>query len=165
MQPRVERKGLLADKLGARGSALGIKQEVPAVSRHRTRNGYEQVVGEQLVAKRLLPGAWDACDEPVRGGHIGATNDMDECGISNLQGSQHMRHSIQCLEALVHGDLEDGRRRIKRTIDDASTFTIPSPANAIGTFTAVPGCGEICHVETPREKASAAKRWGEGSHA
>ena len=81
MQPRVKREGLLADKLVGGGGALAVKDQVPAVCRYRTRNGHEQVIGEQLIAERLLPGAWDAGDEPVRVGHIGPTDDMDLGGI------------------------------------------------------------------------------------
>ena len=165
MQPSVEREGLLTDKLVGGGSALAVKDQVPAVCRHRTWNGHKQVVGEQLVAKRLLPSDWDAGNEPVWVGYVGPTHDMDQGGIKNLRCRQHMRHGIQCLEALVHGDLEDCCRRIERAIDDASTFAVPTSANAIGTFTAIPSSGEISHVETPREKTSAPKRWGEGGHA
>lgn len=81
MQPSVKREGLLADKLVGGGGALAVKDQVPAVFQYRARNGHEQMVGKQLVAKRLLPGAWDAGDEPVRVGHIGPTDDIDQGGI------------------------------------------------------------------------------------
>jgi hypothetical protein len=76
MQPRVQRKRLLHGELIGSRCTLSVEDEVPAVLRYGAWNGNEEMVGELLIAKGLLAGAWNARNQPVRIWDFSTANDV-----------------------------------------------------------------------------------------
>ncbi len=165
MQPRVEREGLLDNDFIRACCTLSVKDEVPAVLRHRARNGNEEMVGEQLIAKGLLAGAWNARNQPVRVWDFGTSDYTYHCGVEDLQGRQHMGDGIKRLEAFVYGHLQNRCRGIKRAIDRTPSLAVPATTNPIGALATVPGPSKGRRIEAPGQEIAATERRGQGGHA
>ena len=165
MEPRVERKRLLNDELTGACRTLSVKDQVPAVPRHSARNGNEEMVGEQLISKDLLTGAWNTRNQPVRIWDLGTADDMHQCGVEDLQGRQHMGDGIKRLEALVYGHFEDRCRGIERAIDRTPSLAVPATTNPVGALATVPGSCKGRRIKAPGQQIAATERRGEGGHA
>jgi hypothetical protein len=64
----------------------------------------------------------------------------------------------------VHGDLEDGERGLDGAIDGSHAGAVPTAADAIGAFAAIPNRCISLLVETPGDKLGAAERRGKRRH-
>jgi hypothetical protein len=113
---------------------------------------------EQDVTKLLLAPARDPGVEPVWVRNRGRLNEVDSSRVRS-KGSEHMRHCVECLKALVRRHLQDGARRIERTIDGANARTVPTAAIPIRTLAAVPRWPKSRFVQPPRNQFPCAQGW------
>ena len=113
---------------------------------------------EQDVAELLLARAWNSGAEPVWVGNRGRLNEVDPSRVRG-ESSKHMRHRVECLEALVRCHLQDGARGIERTIDGANAGTAPTPAIPVATLAALPRWTKSRFVQPPRNQFPRAKGW------
>ena len=137
MEASIERERFLAALRIRSSRDRGNEDQVPTVSRYGTWDNDERMRGEQDVAKLLLARAGNPGAEPVWVGNRGRLN---EVGSRRVRGesSEHMRHRVECLEALMHRHLQDGARGIEGTIDGANARTVPTAAIPVRTFAAIP---------------------------
>ena len=122
MQSRVEREGLLKVQAVETGGLERIEDQVPAMRGDRARDRHEAVVSKKLVAKRLLACARNSWPQPIGVRNGVAFHDVDLCNIGNPRSGDHVGDSIEDLETLVNGDLQDSGRRIERAVDGANAF-------------------------------------------
>jgi hypothetical protein len=113
---------------------------------------------EQDVTKLLLARARDSGLEPVWVRNRGRLNEVDSSRVRS-KSSEHMRHCVECLKALVHRHLQDGARGIERTIDGANARTVPTAAIPIRTLAAVPQWPKSRFVQPPRNQFPCAQGW------
>lgn len=92
------------------------------------------MLGEQLIVKGLLAGAWNTRIQPVRIWDFGTADDMYLCGVDDLQGRRHMGDGIKRLETLVYGHLQNRYRGIERAIDRTSFLAVPATTDPIRRF-------------------------------
>src|ERR1700745_1788113 len=127
MEASIERERFLAALHICSGRDRGNEDQVPTVGRYRTGDDDKRMCSEQDVAELLLARAWNSGAEPVWVGNRGRLNDVDSSRVRS-ERSKHMSHRVECLKALVGRHLQDGARRIERTIDGANAGTVPTAA-------------------------------------
>jgi hypothetical protein len=113
--------------------------------------------GRFLAALHIRSGRDSGPRWESRGGEpvwVGNRARLNEVNLSWVRGesSEHMRHRVQCLEALVHRHLQDGARGIARTIGGANARTVPSAAISVRTFAAAPRWPKPRFVQPPRNQ-------------
>jgi hypothetical protein len=158
MEASIERERFPAALHIRSGCDRGNEDQVPTVGRYGTRDDDERIRSEQDVAKLLLARAGNPGAEPVWVGNRARLNEVDSSRVRG-ESSEHMRHRVECLEALVHRHLQDGARGIKGTIDGANARTVPTPATSVRTLAAVPRRLKSCLVQPPRNQFPCAKGW------
>jgi hypothetical protein len=159
MEASIERERFLAALHIRSGRDRGNEHQVPTVGRYGTRYDNQRMPSEQDVAKLLLARARNPGAEPVWVGNRGRLNEVDSSRVRG-EGNEHMRHGVECLEALVRRHLQDGARGIERTIDGANARTVPTAAIPIRTLAAVPRCSKSRFVQPPGNQFPCAKGWG-----
>jgi hypothetical protein len=160
MEASIERERFPAALHVRSGRDRGNEDQVPAVDRYGTRDNDKRMRSEEDIAKLLLARAGDPGAEPVWVGNRARLNKVDSHRVRG-EASEHMRHRVQCLEALMHRHLQDGARGIERAIDGASARTVPTAAVPVRTFAAIPRWPKPRLVQPPRNQFPCAKGWRE----
>jgi hypothetical protein len=120
------------------GRLAGDKDQVPAMTGHRAWNCEKTMLSQQVVAECLLAGARDTGPQPVRIGNGDWIDDMHRGGVGDDSRRQDMWDRVECAESLVDRDLKDRRRRVDGAVDRPHAFAVPSTADTISAFTAIP---------------------------
>lgn len=158
MEASIERERFLAALHIRSGRDRGNEDQVPTVGRYGTRDDDERMRSEQDVAKLLLARAGNPGAEPVWVGNGARLNEVDSSRVRG-ESSEHMRHRVQCLEALVRRHFQDGARGIERTIDGANARIVPTAAIPVRTRAAVPRWPKPRFVQPPRNQFPCAEGW------
>ena len=155
VQPRIQREAFLGpDRIGS-GRGRSDENHVPAMRRYGAGDHNEAILGEQSVPECLLSGAGDSRPQPVWIWDRCRIDDVNARWRDDSHRRQGVRNRVQRSEAIVDGDLEDGRRRIDRAIHCPDPPAVPAPTCPIGTFTAVPGIPVSPLIQTPCHKLAA----------
>lgn len=110
---------------------------------------------KQVIAKLLLSDAGYARVKPVRVWQIGRPDNVNarERTAVDMNASEHVRHSVQGLEAFVDCHFEDGGSRVQRAIHNMfGTLGIPAATDPKSTLATVPGSGMEQVIQAPRDQ-------------
>lgn len=117
---------------------LAIDQQIPGVARHSRRDQYKSMPGQKGVGKLLQVRRGGCTGQSDRVGNLFGLYGFDQVLIKHFETGEHMRNGIQCVKACVYCHLEDGRRGIRRCVNNVSARRVPAPAQLVSTNAAVP---------------------------
>lgn len=132
------------------------------MSRYSRRQENKRVSFQQCIPELLLVPSRRCRRQPIRVWDVFRFDDMYLPWILYTRGCQVMRRCVQDPKPLVNGDLETGRRRIERRVDDVEPGHVPAPADAKRAFPRKPAPAVARLIDPPESNLAGSERWRQG---